>query len=206
MISHEHKAIFIHIPKNAGMSIEKALGGNLKRIHRGPNRGKHGTPNDKKYKKTWKNLDYFKFCFVRNPFDRVVSAYEYDHKMSFVKGYAMRKKGADTARRLKVRSLGKEGFNIFIESFYKKMKKKAPPVWYKRQQFWIRNFKYDFIGRVENIDKDFQIVCDELGIENKLEKINTSDRSYYKEYYNEKSISIISDYYSKDIQRFNYSF
>ena len=49
MINKELKAIFVHIPKNAGTSIEKALGANLKNLHKGPNRAKHGTPKDKIY-------------------------------------------------------------------------------------------------------------------------------------------------------------
>ena len=205
MINKQLKAIFIHIPKNAGTSIEKALGANLKNLHKGPNRSKHGTPKDKIYKNLWNNDEFFKFCFVRNTFDRFVSAYEYDYMMSFSKGYAMRPKGPDTARRKKVRRLGKEGFNTFVEDFFSK-KRQQIPVWYRRQTYWTHAAEYDFIGRFENIEDDFKKVTEKLGIQAKLPKVNSSKRSNYKEYYNDKSIEIISNFYKKEIEEYNYSF
>ena len=205
MINKELKVIFIHIPKNAGTSIEQCLGGDLKKIHKGK---VHASPRDKHYRKLWKDESYFKFCFTRNPFDRLVSAYEYDNLMSKRKGYPMRPKGPDTARRNKVASLAKlgaEGFNIFVKNFFYK-RKGAAPYWYRRQSYWTEGEEYDFIGRVENIQNDFQFVSDKLQIENKLKKINVSKRKEYKAYYNEESIEIVSKFYKKDLEKFNYSF
>ncbi|PTB82515.1 hypothetical protein C9933_01775, partial [Methylophaga nitratireducenticrescens] len=62
------KAIFVHIPKCAGISINKSLFGNLA--------GRHTTLDD--YIKIFEPKaieNYFKFTIVRNPWDRVVSAY-----------------------------------------------------------------------------------------------------------------------------------
>ena len=72
MINHEHKFIFLHIPKNAGTSIAKALNRQCGvtepyesfRIH-----------SDDFDKKIWK--EYFVFTFVRNPFARMWSQYIY---------------------------------------------------------------------------------------------------------------------------------
>jgi len=205
MIAKELKAIFIHIPKNAGTSMEECLGGDLKKIHKG---NVHASPRDKLYKKLWSDESYFKFCFTRNPFDRLVSAYEYDNMMAKGKGYAMRAKGPDTGRRKKIArlaELGTEGFNIFVKDFFYNRKRKAP-YWYRRQSYWTEGVKYDFIGRFENIENDFQFVADKLQIENKLKKINVSQRKKYKDYYNEESIEIVSKYYKKDLEKFNYSF
>ena len=70
MIDHKHKFIFIHINKCGGTSIDE-----------------HFTEN---FKDTQKHLstklnpnefdNYFKFTFVRNPWDRVVSFYHYQLK------------------------------------------------------------------------------------------------------------------------------
>ena len=48
MINHEHKYIFIHIPKTAGNSIKKTLMGNYELVHR----------NIEEYEDS---SDYFKF-------------------------------------------------------------------------------------------------------------------------------------------------
>ena len=69
-IDHDNKIVFIHIPRTGGTSIKSAL--NL---------------HDKIYKEDVYHMsandipkeceDYFKFTFVRNPFDRFVSLYFY---------------------------------------------------------------------------------------------------------------------------------
>lgn len=84
MISHKHKFIFIHIPKTAGTSIEEALRDESCQLL--PNEWDHGrishTPLN--YLTLQELVDYglltpaqlksyFKFCFVRNPWDRLIS-------------------------------------------------------------------------------------------------------------------------------------
>jgi hypothetical protein len=77
-ISHKYKFIFIHIPSTAGTSIcsiwEGAL---LKEICKdnGVVGGSHKTALDIK-KAFQKEFDeYYKFCVVRNPFDRFISKF-----------------------------------------------------------------------------------------------------------------------------------
>ena len=64
----EHRCVFIHIPKAAGTSLTKTL-------FAAPSRHLQYTEyeraNPKKFKK------YFKFTFVRNPYDRLFSAYSF---------------------------------------------------------------------------------------------------------------------------------
>ena len=66
----DYRCIFVHIPKAAGMSICRSLFGNLA--------GGHATLSD--YQIIFPRLEfesYFKFTFVRNPWDRVFSAYNF---------------------------------------------------------------------------------------------------------------------------------
>jgi hypothetical protein len=66
MISHEHKFIFVHVPKTGGTSIESLLD---------LSGAKHNTARQYRnfFPDVWKR--YFSFAFVRNPWDRVLSFY-----------------------------------------------------------------------------------------------------------------------------------
>ena len=67
----EHQVIFIHIPKAAGTSVARALFGAASR-HVPYGEYERATPD--KFRR------YFKFSFVRNPWDRKVSLYHYVRK------------------------------------------------------------------------------------------------------------------------------
>ena len=64
----EHRCIFVHIPKCAGISLVKSLFGDFDLGHAGI----------KRYQIMFGPAEfnrYFKFTIVRNPFDRLVSAF-----------------------------------------------------------------------------------------------------------------------------------
>ena len=73
MISHKHKCIFIHIGRTGGTTIERWLQGedqwnilhNFKHLTT-------GYAKDRAYPEYWN--DYFKFTFVRNPYEQVLSS------------------------------------------------------------------------------------------------------------------------------------
>ena len=64
----KHQAIFIHVPKAGGNSIKKIIG---------ISGGGHCTILDYEIFDKHKFYVYFKFAFVRNPWDRFLSAYTY---------------------------------------------------------------------------------------------------------------------------------
>ena len=68
-INHEKKLIFIHIPKNAGTSIIKAMG--VENLYM--------DKSIKEYKKHYGDYwnEYKKFTVVREPIDRFISAYKF---------------------------------------------------------------------------------------------------------------------------------
>lgn len=68
---------------------------------------------------------------------------------------------------------------------------------------------YDFIGRIENIEKDFIIVAEKINIgTNKLSELNSTGGAptAYRHKYNEKTKLLISQRYQKDIEFFNYEY
>lgn len=66
----------------------------------------------------------------------------------------------------------------------------------------------DFVGRYENLEEDYQHICNELGIEclPLAHKRRASNRKSYQEYYDEKTKQLVSEYFREDIERFNYTF
>lgn len=65
------------------------------------------------------------------------------------------------------------------------------------------------MGRYENIEQDFQYVCDQLHIGTlKLgnEKRISRKRKHYTEYYSEQDQHLVARLFQKDIDYFDYKF
>ena len=140
--------------------------------------------------------EYFKFTFVRNPWDRMVS-------------YFLFKKKNET-------TLASLTLNQFLN----------PCRWCKvpsSQVIFLRiggkggSIGADFVGRFENIEEDFQELCsqifDHIGMEvdkenyPKLIHSNKSKRKkLYSDYYNESTKAKAKRLFPKDLQEFGYKF
>ena len=127
--------------------------------------------------------DYFKFAFVRNPWDRVVSWYFFCKRTT---------------------NLERNTSDISFKKFIKKMSN----VWTGRIQFQYEfTKKCDFIGKTENIQQDFDVICDKIGIPHqKLPHFNKTKHKHYTEYYDDETKSIVAEVFAKDIEYFNYKF
>ena len=68
------------------------------------------------------------------------------------------------------------------------------------------NEDIDYIIRYENLQDDFNIVCDNINIERYvLPNYNTSQHDNYTQYYNSKEKDIIKEYFSEDFENFGYA-
>tara|TARA_Y100000589_G_C26878817_1_gene517132 strand:- start:183 stop:689 length:507 start_codon:yes stop_codon:yes gene_type:complete len=156
------------------------------------------------------NLDnYFKFCIVRNPFDRIVSLY-----FNFL---CNRQGGTEILRYSKFRRFYKsifwksnKDFNLFCQLLYESEFWKKE-VHFRPQYEYLLNkngqLSIDFIGRFENLENDFYRISKILDINTKLIHINQSKRlKDYRKYFNKESIEIIKKLYKIDIETFGYSF
>lgn len=120
---------------------------------------------------------YFKFAFVRNPFDRIVSAFFYDTQF----------------HNLDMK------FKDFLYS------DKIPAKYDMNQYDFVEGC--DFIGKFENLQSDFNFICDKLHIPRRnLEIDNNSDHKNYTEYYDEEMQEFVRRKYAKDIEYFAYEF
>ena len=127
--------------------------------------------------------DYFKFAFVRNPWDRVVSWYFFSKTSSY------------------------ESRNTSNISFKEFIKIKSN-VWKGPQQNQYDFTKCcDFIGRFENLQQDFNIICDKIKIpQQQLLSKNKSKHKSYTEYYDDETRQLVADRFAKDIEYFGYKF
>jgi len=176
MIIDKYRSIFIHIPKNAGTSIEAFFANNSFRIQ--PNKHADIFEIKRKFKNSYNN--YRKFTIIRNPYDKMVSWYFY----------------------LK-RNLGENHnvvkFNEWIKDPTKLWHIEDPISYLKPQHEWIDETVE--ILRFENLNKELNKF---FGIEIELPITNKSNHNHYLDYYNEESLNIIYNKYKKDFEKYNY--
>ncbi len=181
------KFIFIHINRTGGSSIEKALGLPLRQ---------HKTASEKLAYMGLRRWDKkFKFAFVRNPWDKVVS--HYHHRLNTNQSGL-----ADNPI----------NFNQWVKLAYGEQ---APeyydyPEMFTPQIKWISNTSgniiVDFIGRFENLEGDFKKICQEIGRNIELPHIHKSKHKEYQYYYSDQTREIIRAWFKEDIRIFDYDF
>ena len=132
--------------------------------------------------------DFFTFAFVRNPWDRVVSWYNFSMYLSNVEN-------VETER-----NITGIDFSSFVHEYTN--------IWANEQQNQYNFTKCcDFIGRFENLQQDFNIICDKIKIpQQQLPHKNATKHKHYTEYYDDETKQIVAEVFAKDIEYFNYKF
>lgn len=183
MVSDEFKCIFIEVPKTGSSSIRRIIGEPAK-PHLNICQIAHETEREKFY-------GYFKFGFVRNPWDRAVSLYE-------------RKQGMQLKSKM--------SFEEFIEWMKFSSCTCIHPMPHRYQLDWFVNphgeVMVDFIGRFENLQNDWAKVASKLGANRELSRVNVNpdSRQHYTEYYTDKTRKIVLERFAVDIEYFGYEF
>ena len=179
------KLLFIHIPKTAGTSISKSL--NIPKDH------EHKTLQQIIKNKSELNK-YYKVAFVRNPYDRLVSLYNEKKETGW---------------------LYKDiNFKKFIKFIYTDISKISNDPNLENHSkpcsFWLKYDKQinmDYIGKFENINDDFNFICNTLNLDNKiLPHMRKRNKMHYSKYYDIETINIVKKYHKEDLILFNYKF
>jgi hypothetical protein len=142
--------------------------------------------------------DYFSFAFTRNPWDRAISDYFWMQSDLGI---------GDTFRNW---LLLQNRFNI-------RRLKQPPESSHTRADHLLNQCDFildeddismvNFIGKVENLQEDFNTVCDKIGIpRQQLPHKNKTEHKHYTEYYDEETRQIVAEKYAKDIEHFGYKF
>lgn len=191
-----HKCIFIHIPKAAGTSIINALA--HKRLPRD-----HCSYHIYRQASKKKFENYFKFCFVRHPYTRILSVFNY------------LKNGGNKRSDLKLQETLLDKYPTFDKFVVEFLNKDIihQILLLKPQYTFVCNHDFklmvDFCGRFESIDKDFFLVCERLGIKKNLPKLNVSkanSKSFGYEDIGRPVIEKLNYLYEKDFEVFKYNY
>lgn len=77
--------------------------------------------------------------------------------------------------------------------------------WRKPQLWWLDGC--DFVGRFENLQKDFDQICDMIGLKRReVPHINSSQRPGYREFYDCETAAAVTKWFLPDIEGFGYDF
>lgn len=222
LISHKYKFIFVHIYKTAGTSVTNVFlpharlidrlvydhpvvkpivrkivtlmnwhDDGLKQFTGFHKHAKAYEFRDKLGRKTY--ASYFKFTFVRNPFDFLVSLYFYN---------------LQNEEHPQHDAISKMSFAEYLA----KLIASKPP----RQTDFVTDPEsgeviVDYIGRFETIEKDVRNIQNAVGINQKrgIPHHNPSTkrtRKTYTEYYDKKTRKLVETYFGDDLANFGYSF
>ena len=221
-IDRENETLFIHIPRTGGTKIEQSLnmtfGGDDVRVMKCKLFG-YAPLEEKKielqhltYKQmikskllTQKEFNRcFKFAFVRNPYDKLVSTYFFvGHKYFHSFGNFVRflyAKGGEPDKSPS-RSAKTKDFKWFLGHAL-----------FRPQHEFVCNrngrLMVDFLGRFENYPKDSSYVLSVLGVASEerdpIYKVNATNHSYYGTYYDEETKKMTKSIYKKDFEIFSY--
>ena len=201
-VCRNKKIIFIHIPKNAGESIEKSLniynGGKVENIF-GINNSivlQHLTAIQLKnsYFDNSEWNKYFKFAVIRNPWSKVVSEYNwylrYGPKIQFFEWINTLKNRININNAININEIGHN-----IEQY--------KYIYNENDQLLIDKIIY-----FENLNSEFNDLCLDKKWSFKLPKTSDTKSFFninFQKYYDINSLRIVSDVYQKDINYFNYS-
>lgn len=150
---------------------------------------------------------YYKFSFVRNPWERLYSLYNF---MTFSDeinraGFIFDQDEAERRgfkwflldNRIKATRVRIYGVDVNV------CQQTTP------QLDWLTEgdkLIVDFVGTYENLQQDFQLVSDHLKLNTTLPWENKYSKKRYVDVYDNEMIDWVAQYHKKDIDMFNYTF
>lgn len=172
----KYKAIYFRVPKVASTSL-------LITFRQIDNIEKIGLDYDK---------SLFKFAFVRNPFDRLISCFKH-----------VIQKGALERINDDPKFYREMPFNEFVQQINQQTTQQMDI--HVRPQYTYIPEKPDFLGRFESLEEDFKKLCEKLNVRLDLPHKNFTHKTNYKDYYDDKTLELVQKIYEKDFNIFGYS-
>ena len=217
LISFTHNFLFVHIAKTGGTSVRTALRpyrwspgyklpmafcslfSQLSRPKhklgiKFPRHAKAIAAREMLPEEVYSQL--FKFVFVRNPWDLQVSSYHHilREKPELLQGID----NFEQFLHLKFDPNREYDFMLDVSA--------------ERQWEYLVDLNgetiVDFIGCYENLQTDFEKICEHMGIRRKdlPHRRKAEERKEYRDYYNPETAQMVEKHYKKDIEMFGYWF
>jgi hypothetical protein len=194
IISASRRFVFVHVPKSAGTSIRTALAP----FGDGGSAASLDTTHETLAGLLARHPElttHFKFAFVRNPWERLVSFFCHARQRlapTFPQFQAM--DGLETMLRLIDRDT----------PWLCALHAVRPQCDYVCGEDGVR--LADFVGRHEQLEADFAHACRRIGISVALPRMNVSRHDHYAACYNGWSRGFVAARYARDIGAFGYAF
>ena len=190
--------IFIHVPKTAGTSLARAKF-NFPSLHIPALRYRAFDPD--KFER------YFKFSLVRNPFERLYSAYMYlrPHVGNYTnadKAWASDNLAEFATFEDFVLALRRAGVRRRILRY----------VHFRPQIDWLRlppgnRSVMDFLGRFETLEEDYETIGRRLGVKPpEMPRLKAGDHPRYQDVYTEPMKQVVGRIYRTDLEALGYGF
>lgn len=190
-----HHCVFVHVPKVAGTSVLQVLSGLAV------------PPRDHCGWRTYYQADRarfeasFKFAFVRNPWDRAASVYNYLAAGGNGSG--------DLWFRDRVQRDGLT-FARFVTEYLNQDRIHQHLLFMPQYGFLVDHedrLRVDFLGRYETLAADFGTVATRLGLPPALPHANSAGRGDFRTQYTDPAlVAAVARLYRKDIELFGYAF
>jgi hypothetical protein len=207
IISHQHRFVFVAVPKTGTHSVRQALREHLspedleqvglfvsKRFPMAELAAiRHGHLSLRQVRPHLGDAafaSYFKFAFVRNPFDRFVSYCAFMTRNTDAFGRAPRQ--------------------VMHELLFKV--RPLDHILFQPQHVLLVDddgaLLADDVGRVEQMQESYDRLCARIGIPSRaLDKVNaTSPRGDYRRYYDDTLTQGVAELYRRDLELFGYGF
>jgi len=192
----ERRCIFVHIPKAAGISVGYALFGR--------HTGNHATVADYQLAFSRQEFErFFTFTFVRNPWDRLVSAYH------FLKNGG---RNEEDRRWAETHLAGFDSFEGFVRDWVDRKNIHTALHFIPQYRFITlpgrTGPQVDFVGSLENIEADFARVRECVGgaAELTCDNRTAGRQGDYRSYYDRRTREIVARAYREDIELLGYDF
>ncbi|MCP3982179.1 MAG: sulfotransferase family protein [bacterium] len=206
IISDSKNFVFVHVQKTAGSSIRRAL---LPYALDYPRTRAYKLLTRSRIIRNWRRYAFrhhaplrdaerilpaerfsgmFKFGFVRNPWDRLVSWYSFYRQRPHHKRHDL------------VHRLG--SFEAYVEFEIRRDKTSQ----FRMLADSSGGVNLDFVGHFESLHDDFAEVCRRLDVEAELPVHNLTRHDSYRNYYTDELAERVAEHWRKDVETFGYEF